>query len=254
MAEGLNIQAYSDALVVLGTAGVIVPLLRRVGISPVLGYLGAGAVLGPLALGSFIKEYPLLYWFTVIDAKSVTAIAELGVVFLLFLIGLELSFDRLKAMRRLVLGLGGLQLAITFVVLSLLALLLGFSPGIAAVLAACLALSSTAIVLELLAQQERLLTSGGRASFSVLLAQDVAVVPILLFIGILGAKGGSSVLLSIAIALGQALLVLALIVLVGRVVLRPLFRLVGGQRSEELFIAAVLFVIVATGIMAAMAG
>ena len=254
MAEGINFQAYSDALVVLGTAGVIVPLLRRVGVSPVLGYLGAGAVLGPLALGSFINEYPLLYWFTVIDAKSVTAIAELGVVFLLFLIGLELSYDRLKAMRRLVLGLGGLQMAISFVAISLIGLALGFTPGIAAVLAACLALSSTAIVLELLAQQERLLTSGGRASFSVLLAQDVAVVPILIFIGILGAKGGSSVLLSIAIALGQALLVLAVIVLVGRVVLRPLFRLVGGQRSEELFIAAVLFVIVATGIMAAKAG
>ena len=254
MAEGINFQAYSDALVVLGTAGVIVPLLRRVGVSPVLGYLGAGALLGPLALGSFINEYPLLYWFTVIDAKSVTAIAELGVVFLLFLIGLELSYDRLKAMRRLVLGLGGLQMAISFVAISLIGLALGFTPGIAAVLAACLALSSTAIVLELLAQQERLLTSGGRASFSVLLAQDVAVVPILIFIGILGAKGGSSVLLSIAIALGQALLVLAVIVLVGRVVLRPLFRLVGGQRSEELFIAAVLFVIVATGIMAAKAG
>ncbi|MCA3309776.1 MAG: cation:proton antiporter [Roseomonas sp.] len=254
MAEGLNIQAYSDALVVLGTAGVIVPLLRRAGVSPVLGYLGAGALLGPLALGSFINEYPLLYWFTVIDAKSVTAIAELGVVFLLFLIGLELSFDRLKAMRRLVLGLGGLQLAISFAVISVIALAFGVTPQIAAVLAACLALSSTAIVLELLAQQERLLTSGGRASFSVLLAQDVAVVPILLFIGILGAKGGDSVLLSIATALGQALLVLAVIVLVGRAVLRPLFRLVGGQRSEELFIAAVLFVIVATGILAAKAG
>ncbi|MFO0465901.1 MAG: cation:proton antiporter, partial [bacterium] len=253
-AEAINFQAYSDALVVLGTAGVIVPLLRRAGVSPVLGYLGAGAVLGPLALGSFIYEYPLLYWFTVIDAKSVSAIAELGVVFLLFLIGLELSFERLKAMRRLVLGLGGLQLAISFVALSLIALAFGLSPGIAAVLAACLALSSTAIVLELLAQQERLLTSGGRASFSVLLAQDVAVVPILIFIGILGAKGGGSVLLSIALALGQALLVLAVIVLVGRVLLRPLFRLVGGQRSEELFIAAVLFVIVATGIMAAKAG
>jgi len=252
--EAVNYQAYSDALVVLGTAGVIVPLLRRAGVSPVLGYLGAGAVLGPLALGSFIGDYPLLYWFTVIDAKSVTAIAELGVVFLLFLIGLELSFERLKAMRRLVLGLGGLQLAISFVVISLIALAFGLTPQIAAVLAACLALSSTAIVLELLAQQERLLTSGGRASFSVLLAQDVAVVPILLFIGILGAKGGDSVLLSIATALGQALLVLAVIVLVGRAVLRPLFRLVVGQRSEELFIAAVLFVIVATGILAAKAG
>lgn len=254
MPEAVNYQAYSDALVVLGTAGVIVPLLRRAGVSPVLGYLGAGAVLGPLALGSFIGDYPLLYWFTVIDAKSVTAIAELGVVFLLFLIGLELSFERLKAMRRLVLGLGGLQLAISFVVISLIALAFGLTPQIAAVLAACLALSSTAIVLELLAQQERLLTSGGRASFSVLLAQDVAVVPILLFIGILGAKGGDSVLLSIATALGQALLVLAVIVLVGRAVLRPLFRLVVGQRSEELFIAAVLFVIVATGILAAKAG
>jgi len=254
LAEAVNYQAYSDALVVLGTAGVIVPLLRRAGVSPVLGYLGAGAVLGPLALGSFIGDYPLLYWFTVIDAKSVTAIAELGVVFLLFLIGLELSFERLKAMRRLVLGLGGLQLAISFVVISLIALAFGLTPQIAAVLAACLALSSTAIVLELLAQQERLLTSGGRASFSVLLAQDVAVVPILLFIGILGAKGGDSVLLSIATALGQALLVLAVIVLVGRAVLRPLFRLVVGQRSEELFIAAVLFVIVATGILAAKAG
>jgi CPA2 family monovalent cation:H+ antiporter-2 len=157
-------------------------------------------------------------------------------------------------MRRLVLGLGGLQLAISFVAISLIALAFGLTPQIAAVLAACLALSSTAIVLELLAQQERLLTSGGRASFSVLLAQDVAVVPILLFIGILGAQGDSSVLLSIASAMGQALLVLAVIVLVGRVVLRPLFRLVGGQRSEELFIAAVLFVIVATGIMAAKAG
>jgi len=135
-------------------------------------------------------------------------------------------------MRRLVLGLGGLQMALSFVALSLIALAFGFSPGIAAVLAACLALSSTAIVLELLAQQERLLTSGGRASFSVLLAQDVAVVPILLFIGILGAKGGGSVLLSIALALGQALLVLAVIVLLGRVVLRPLFRLVGGQRVQ----------------------
>ncbi|MCA3278191.1 MAG: cation:proton antiporter [Roseomonas sp.] len=254
MAAGINFQAYSDALVVLGTAGVVVPLLRRIGVSPVLGYLGAGAVLGPLALGSFIDQYPLLYWFTVIDAQSVSAIAELGVVFLLFLIGLELSFERLKAMRRLVLGLGGLQLAITFTVLALIALAIGFTPGIAAVLAACLALSSTAIVLELLAQQERLLTSGGRASFSVLLAQDVAVVPILLFIGILGAKGGGSVLLSIAIALGQAVLVLGVIVLVGRLLLRPLFRLVGGQHSEELFIAAVLFVIVATGILAAKAG
>ena len=109
MAGSINIPVYSDALVVLGTAGIVVPMVRRWGLSPVLGYLGAGALLGPLGLGSFITQLPMLYWFTVVDAKNVSGIADLGVVFLLFLIGLELSYERLMAMRRLVFGLGSLQ-------------------------------------------------------------------------------------------------------------------------------------------------
>ena len=92
MAASLNIPVYSDALVVLGTAGIVVPMVHRWGLSPVLGYLGAGALLGPLGLGSFIGQVPILYWFTVVDAKNVAGIADLGVVFLLFLIGLELSW------------------------------------------------------------------------------------------------------------------------------------------------------------------
>ena len=115
MAATINIPVYSDALVVLGTAGVVVPLVRYLGLNPVLGYLGAGALLGPLGLGSFIDKLPFLYWFTVVDAKNVSGIAELGVVFLLFLIGLELSYDRLLSMRRLVFGLGGSQVVITVV-------------------------------------------------------------------------------------------------------------------------------------------
>ena len=107
--SSINIGGYSDALVVLGTAGVVVPILRRFGVSPVLGYLGAGALLGPLGLGSFEKSHPALFWFTITDAQNVAGIAELGVVFLLFLIGIELSLGRLLAMRRLVFGLGGLQ-------------------------------------------------------------------------------------------------------------------------------------------------
>ena len=83
-----NIDAYSDALVVLGTAGIVIPLVRRIGLSPILGYLGAGAVLGPLGLGTFKAQVPALYWLTVVDARNVSAFAELGVVFLLFLIGL----------------------------------------------------------------------------------------------------------------------------------------------------------------------
>jgi monovalent cation:H+ antiporter-2, CPA2 family len=118
MAAPINIDAFSDALVVLATAGVVIPVVRRWGISPILGYLGAGAVLGPLGLGSFIDRLPFLYWFTVVDAKNVAGIAELGVVFLLFLIGLELSYDRLKTMRRLVFGLGSLQVILSAAVIS----------------------------------------------------------------------------------------------------------------------------------------
>src|SRR5271166_3062989 len=113
MAAPINISAYKDALVVLGTASIVVPIVRRWGLSPMLGYLAAGALLGPLGLGSFIGTVPFLYWVTVVDAKNVAGIAELGVVFLLFLIGMEMSYKRLKAMRRLVFGLGSLQIVLS---------------------------------------------------------------------------------------------------------------------------------------------
>ena len=93
MPSTIDIAAYSDALVVLGTAGILVPIVSRLGFNPTLGYLVAGAILGPLGLGSLIRTYPILYWFTVGEAKNVDGIAQLGVVFLLFLIGLELSFQ-----------------------------------------------------------------------------------------------------------------------------------------------------------------
>jgi monovalent cation:H+ antiporter-2, CPA2 family len=253
VASTINIGNYDDALVVLGTAGIVVPLVRRFGFSPVLGYLGAGALLGPLGLGSFQTKFPALFWFTIGDAKNVEGIADLGVVFLLFLIGLELSLQRLLAMRRLVFGLGGLQVLITGAILAGIAVWSGRTPAIAAMLGLSLSLSSTAIVLELLSNQERLTTSVGRASFSVLLAQDLAVVPILMFVSLLGADSGGSVLGSLGRALLQAAVAIAVIVLFGRV-LRPLFRLVTNTRSTELFIAAVLFVIIAAGVVAYQAG
>ncbi len=165
---------------------VVIPLVRRFGLNPVLGYLGAGAILGPLGLGSFIESFPLLYWFTVVDPKNVSGIANLGVVFLLFLIGMELSYDRLKAMRRLRVRqladrtlLGGDRRGRGPV---------GNKAPVALILGACLALSSTAIVVEILSRQRRLSTSAGRASFATLLAQDLAVAPLLLFISIFGAS------------------------------------------------------------------
>ena len=254
MVSTIDTAAYSDALVVLGTAGIVVPILQRWGVSPVLGYLGAGAVFGPLGLGSLVGTHPLLFWLTITDARNVAGIAELGIVFLLFLIGLELSLPRLLAMRRLVFGLGGLQVLITSAVLAGVGMLAGQTPPNAVILGTSLSLSSTAIVLELLSNQECLTSNAGRASFSILLAQDLAVIPILMFVSILAAGSGSSVLTSLGTALLQAAVAVTVIVVFGRVLLRPLFRLVATVRSGEVFIAAVLFVIVAAGVIANQAG
>lgn len=254
MAAPINIDAYSDALVVLGTAGIVVPMVRRWGLSPVLGYLAAGALLGPLGLGSLINAFPFLYWVTVVDAKNVAGIAELGVVFLLFLIGMELSYERLKAMRRLVFGLGSLQIILTAAVIGGITALAGNPPAVSIILGACLALSSTAIVIEVLSNQGRLATTAGRTSFSVLLAQDLAVIPILLFVSILGGGASSSVTTSLVLALLNAALAVGAIVIIGRLFLRPLFRLVASAGTSELFVAAALFVIIVTGVAAALAG
>ena len=254
MTPTINVAAYSDALVVLGTAGILVPLLSRLGFSPVLGYLAAGALLGPFGLGSLIQSFPLLSWFTVGDANDVTGIAQLGVVFLLFLIGIELSLHRLTTMRRLVFGLGGMQILVTTVLLAGFAVYSGKPPSEAIILGASLSLSSTAIVLELLSKQERLKTHVGRASFAVLLAQDVAVIPILIFIAVSAAGPQVSVLGSVGKAVVQAVIALSVIILFGRYLLRPLFRMVASTRSRDLFIAAVLFVIIAAGVITNQAG
>jgi len=250
----INLTAYSDALIVLGTAGIVVPLVRRWGFSPVLGYLGAGALLGPFGLGSFAGPVPVLHWVTIDDARNVDGIAALGVVFLLFLIGLELSYARLLTMRRLVFGLGGLQILLTTAVIAFAASALGQDATASLVLGTTLSFSSTAIVLELLSDQKRLATSTGRASFAVLLAQDLFVIPVLMFIAIAGKSTRGSALLNIEITIGEAAAAVIAIVLLGRLLMRPLFRLVATTHSTELFIAAVLFVIVGASVIANQAG
>ena len=254
MAATFNIDAYSDALVVLGTAGIVVPLARRFGLSPVLGYLGAGAILGPLGLGTFKEQVPALYWLTVVDKNNVSAFAELGIVFLLFLIGLELSFQRLITMRRLVFGLGGLQFLLCSAAIAGIVAFAGGGAAAAIIIGSCLALSSTAIVLELLSNQRRMSTTTGRTAFSVLLAQDLAVIPILLFVSMLGGRAGGSVITGLALALANAAIAVGVIVIVGRLLLRPLFRLVASTGTSELFVAATLFVIVLGAVVSGLAG
>jgi Kef-type K+ transport system membrane component KefB len=173
---------YKDILIVLATAGIIVPLLLRAGFSSILGFLIAGIVLGPHLLGQLANQVPALSALTIADPESVASLAELGVVFLLFLIGLELSYERLKTMRKLVFGFGGLQVLLSTLVLAFGAAWLGFARNQALAIGMALALSSTAIIIQLFSDEKRLGSQAGRLSFAVLLMQDVAVIPMLLVV------------------------------------------------------------------------
>jgi len=254
MTEGPDFEIYSDAMIVLATAAVIVPLGQRFKLSPILGFLIAGAVLGPHGLGMLKGYIPLLHWVTISQEKGLGAIAELGVVFLLFIIGLELSFKRLITMRRLVFGLGTLQVAISAAIIGLIASLAGERAAASVLIGLSLALSSTAIVIEVLSRKNRLSTTTGRTSFAILLLQDLAVVPLLFLVTILGPDNQGSLLGGLLQAFAQAVLVIAAIVIVGTVVLRPLFRLVASAESTELFVAAALLVAVGSGLATAAAG
>ena len=172
-------EQYKNTLLFLGTAGLIVPLFRRLKISPVIGFLSAGAALGPYGLGALAPRHGLLSFLVLGDIKDIEPFAEFGVVFLLFMIGLELSFERLTRLRRLVFGLGALQLFISGMVLSALALALDQPPAAALVIGASLALSSTAVIIPVMAERKRLGTGAGRTVFSVLLFQDLMVAPLI---------------------------------------------------------------------------
>ena len=169
---------------------------------------------------------PLLEYVNIGNTESLSHIAELGVVFLLFLIGLELSFERLNIMRRLVFGLGGLQVVLSLIAIAAAAVAMGLDMRAALVAGAALSLSSTAIVVQLLSDSKRLGSQTGRTSFAILLFQDLAVIPLLLLVPILGQRMEGNIIVSVLLALLQASIAVTIIVVVGRYLLRPLLRLV----------------------------
>ncbi len=253
MEHGVGAGDYKDLVLFLATAGVVVPLFQRLKVNPILGFLGAGVALGPYGLGSFTGVAPWLGAFTVDNPAEIGQIAEFGVVFLLFMIGLELSWERLRLMRRMVFGLGALQVSLCAAVIAVAAGLLGQPLAAALAVGAALSLSSTAIVMPVLAEQKRLHSEAGRAAFSVLLFQDLAVAPILITVAVLGRQGEGfdpKLLLTFAPA---ALGLLAIVVL-GRLVLRPMLKSVARAKSEELFLAACLLVVIGAGLVSAVIG
>jgi CPA2 family monovalent cation:H+ antiporter-2 len=254
MATEVSPGEYKDVVLFLATAGIVVPLFRRWNISPILGFLGAGVVLGPYGLGALADQFPWLAAVTVDSPKEISQLAEFGVVFLLFMIGLELSWERLRLMRRLVFGMGGLQVAASGAVIAGAAMLLGQPAPAAAAIGAALALSSTAIVMPLLAERKRQHSQSGRATFSVLLFQDLAVAPILITLAVLGRRGEGAFSARDLLAFAPAVLGLLILVVVGRLALRPMLRSVAKAKSEELFMAASLLVVIGAGLLAALTG
>ena len=221
----------------LAAAVIGVPLLKRLGLSSVLGYIVAGAAIGPWVLN------------LAGDVEGVRTYAEIGIVLLLFLIGLEVLPARLWELRRAVFGLGAAQVAATGAVLGLAAWALGVTPGAAAIIGFGLALSSTAIGLQILIEKKQLSTPQGRAGFAVLLFQDLAVIPLLAVLpvlteghaGAVHAAGGYSPLVTVVL--------LVAVVAAGRYLLRPYFRVLANAGSREVFLAGALLVVLAVGVL-----
>ncbi|WP_090646752.1 cation:proton antiporter domain-containing protein [Asticcacaulis taihuensis] len=258
LAPVLNAEAqgyYIFIIVFLLASAVVVPIFQRYKVSSVLGFLLIGVLLGPDVMGRLATAWPVLDAFSVMRSHTVHQLAELGVVFLLFTIGLELTFERLKSMRRLVFGLGALQVVLCALALTGLFLLIGRSFISSVALGMALALSSTAVVIPVLADRKALKTASGRSVFAVLLAQDIAVAPILITVVMLaGGAAGDGRSLSGLLALIPALIGIGILVIGGRWLLRPLFNTVAFSRSRELFMAACLLCVLVAGQISVMAG
>lgn len=231
----------AQTLIYLLAAVISVPLSRRLGFGSVLGYLAAGIVIGPFGF-AFVH-----------DPEHILHFAELGVVFLLFVVGLELKPSRLWVMRRMVFGLGMSQVVVSAAALAAVAWIFGFGGKTAIVLGLVLALSSTAFVLQMLAEKKQLATTHGRAAFSILLFQDLAAIPLIALLPLLGASAaaGSGVnFMQIALMAGT----LVGLVVGGRFLLRPILRIAANSGIPEIFTATALLVVIGAALLVQAAG
>lgn len=229
-------------LMIFAIAGIFVPLFQRLKLSPVLGYLICGVIIGPFGLVLFHNDIPLLKHITITDTPTVALIGEIGIIFLMFMIGLELSFQRLMDMKHLVLGLGSTQIIFTSLIIASFVLLFDNSPEISILVGISFALSSTAIVMQLLGESHLNNRPVGKVSFSILLMQDLAVVPLLVIIGALSlAEDGTSLPVVLLKSMFIAAAVVGLIFFLGRKCLHPMLGYLSISKSPEWLLSLAIF-------------
>jgi monovalent cation:proton antiporter-2 (CPA2) family protein len=249
----LDEVGIKHVLIFLATAGVVVPLFGRLRVGVVPGFLIAGVILGPFGLGRLAGDHPWLAAITFTADEHVRVFADLGILFLLFVIGLEFSLERLWAMRKYVLGLGSLQFLVTAAVIVAGVSVLGEDFDTALVVGLALALSSTAIVTQVLIEGRRFAAPVGQVSIGVLLFQDLMVVPVVIVIGLLQ-TGELAVHGAVLQAVGLAVAALAIIIVAGRYLVGPLIRLAAGTGNRELVVAIALFLAIGTAVVTSAVG
>lgn len=245
----LENSGFSDALVILGAAGLVIPAFARFRISPVIGFILVGILVGPAGLGTLVGQYPWLYYVTISDAHSIEPFAEFGIILLLFSIGLELSFKRLWAMRGLVFGVGAAELFGAGLILAAALYLTGLSATGAFGLGIALALSSTALVIPIAGTTSAV----GRAAFAMLLFEDLALVPIIFALGAMGPNAGGGLAALGLVALKGAITI-AILFVAGRFLLPRMFAQAARTKSPELFLAASLLVVIVASLATSAAG
>jgi CPA2 family monovalent cation:H+ antiporter-2 len=249
MAMHLDNPGFSDALVILGAAGLVIPTFARFRVSPVIGFILVGVLVGPAGLGALTAQHPWLYYVTISNPESIEPFAEFGIVLLLFSIGLELSFRRLWSMRRAVFGVGAAELLGSASLIAVALHLLGQDWTGAAGLGLALALSSTALVLPLVGTTSPV----GRSAFAMLLFEDLALVPIIFILGALAptASDGWAGIARVGMIGG---LTVAGMYVAGRLILPRLFAQAARTKSPELFLAASLLVVIVASVATTAAG
>lgn len=243
-----------EALLFLALAGILVPVLQRLRVNQMLGFLVAGILFGPHGISDWAGGAPWLALVTFQDVERIKSLAELGIVFLMFMIGLELSPTRLWSLRRDVFGTGVAQVGVTACVIGLFAYMFGNPPAAAMAVGLTLAMSSTAVAMELMSKQHALKTALGQKCFAILMLQDLAVVPALILVEGLAGNGSQALGWTLLVAIAKAAATITLLYLVGRRVAKPLLSSAAVQRQPDVFVALILLMVLGIAALTAASG